>query len=132
MRVDRRTIVSRGFRNRCPNCGGGSLFHGWVRLRRACPDCGMTLEQGEGFFLGSMSLNYGVTVIGYLLPLLLAVAAGWIPVPAGIGLGLAGAVAVPFLLYRSSRSWWLMIYFLALPHELPANGGKGGGEDPPR
>ncbi len=89
----------------------------------------MTLEQGEGFFLGSMAINYGVTVVGYLLPLLVLVGAGWIPVNFGIGLGLGGALLVPVLFYRSSRSWWLMFYFMALPHELPANGGTGRGQD---
>jgi hypothetical protein len=34
------------------------------------------------------------------------------------------------LFYRSSRSWWLMNYYLLFPHHLPANGGKGrAGED---
>ncbi len=89
----------------------------------------MRLEQGEGFFLGSMSINYGVTLLGFLLPVLFLVAAGWIPVNIGIGLGLAGAIAFPFVFYRSSRSWWLMFYFLVLPHELPANGGQGRGQD---
>ena len=32
-----------------------------------------------------------------------------------------GALAVPALLYRSSRSWWLMNYYLFLPNHLPAN-----------
>ena len=105
------------------------MFEGTVRLRRHCPDCGMVLEQGEGFFLGSMAINYGVTVVGFLLPVLLLVAAGWIPVNAGIALGLIGAIVVPVLFYRSSRSWWLMFYFLTLPHELPANGGEGRGQD---
>ena len=43
-------------------------------------------------------------------------------------LGLIGALLFPVLFYRSSRSWWLMLYFMALPHELPINGGKGRGE----
>jgi hypothetical protein len=36
-----------------------------------------------------------------------------------------GAVGVPALFYRSSRSWWLMNYYVLFPHHLPANGGKG-------
>jgi hypothetical protein len=44
---------------------------------------------------------------------------------------LAGVGArIPDPLYRSSRSWWLMNYYLLFPHHLPANGGKGRvGED---
>ena len=89
----------------------------------------MTLEQGEGFFLGSMSINYGVTVMGFLLPVLILAGLGWIPVNLAIGLGLIGALFFPALFYRSSRCWWLMLYFMALPHELPINGGRGRGED---
>ena len=41
-----------------------------------------------------------------------------------------GALGFPILFYRSSRSWWLMNYYLLVPHHLPANGGKGrAGED---
>ena len=32
-----------------------------------------------------------------------------------------GAVLFPILFYRSSRSWWLMNYYLVVPHHLPAN-----------
>ncbi len=129
MNVTRTHIVVRGLGNRCPNCGGDRLFEGRFRLRAACPDCGMTLEQGEGFFLGSMAINYGATVLGFLTPLLILVGLGWIPVNFGIALGLVGALLFPVFFYRSSRSWWLMFYFLALPQELPANGGSGRGQD---
>ena len=40
------------------------------------------------------------------------------------------AIGFPILFYRSSRSWWLMNYYLVFPQHLPANGGKGrAGED---
>ncbi len=34
----------RGWRRRCPNCGGGPLFHGFVRVRRSCAACGEHLH----------------------------------------------------------------------------------------
>jgi hypothetical protein len=41
-----------------------------------------------------------------------------------------GAILVPILFYRSSRSWWLMNYYLFLPKHLPANRGSlAAGED---
>jgi hypothetical protein len=41
-----------------------------------------------------------------------------------------GAFGFPAFFYRSSRSWWLMQYYLLFPHHLPANGGTGrAGED---
>ena len=38
-----------------------------------------------------------------------------------IVLAAIGAVLVPVLLYRPSRSWFLMNYYFFLPHHLPAN-----------
>jgi hypothetical protein len=47
-----------------------------------------------------------------------------------IVLSVIGAIVFPALFYRSSRSWWLMNYYIFLPHHLPANGGSGReGED---
>jgi DNA-directed RNA polymerase subunit RPC12/RpoP len=127
-------IVARGLTNRCPNCGGRTLFKPGTlfQVNRECPACGFVVERSndEGFFLGSMSLNYGVTLVCYLTPVALL----WYKkvigdTPAVILAGL-GAILFPVLFYRSSRSWWLMNYYLFLPHHLPANGGKGrGGED---
>ncbi len=88
----------------------------------------MVLERGEGFFLGSMSLNYGVTLVAFLTPVLVAALRGWIPPNAAVGLALIGAVGFPILFYRTSRCWWLMAYFYCLPHELPAN--RGGFDAP--
>ena len=127
--VTRLQIVTRGLTNRCPNCGGRTLFRADARFRLnpACPACGFALERGndEGFFLGSMSLNYGVTLVVYLLPLALLAYHGVIPLKVAAGLAGVGAVGVPVLLYRPSRSWWLMNYYFFLPHHLPANGGVG-------
>lgn len=38
-----------GLRRRCPRCGGGRLFHRWLKLRENCPSCGLRylLNQGD-------------------------------------------------------------------------------------
>ena len=134
MNVTRGQIVSRGLLNRCPNCGSRSLFKAGTlfEINKQCPVCGFQFERNndEGFFLGSMSLNYGVTIIGFLVPVLLLWIFKVIGDRTAIVLAGIGAVGFPALFYRSSRSWWLMQYYFFLPHHLPANGGKGrGGED---
>ncbi|HEY3756353.1 MAG TPA: DUF983 domain-containing protein [Opitutaceae bacterium] len=123
MPVTRPQIIKRGLTNRCPNCGQKSLFKAGTlfELNRACPHCGLKLERDEGFFLGSMSLNYGVTCVGYLLPVGLLAYNQAISSTVAIVLAGVGALAVPALFYRSSRSWWLMNYYLVLPQHLPAN-----------
>ena len=34
----------RGWRRRCPNCGGGPLFNGYLRVRKSCASCGEELH----------------------------------------------------------------------------------------
>lgn len=123
MKVSRAQIVVRGLQCRCPNCGSKTLFQEGKRFRvnPECPACGMKIERDEGGYLGSLSLNYGVTLVLYLLPVLLLYVFGILPgIVASVLAGL-GAIVVPILLYRPSRSWWLMNYYFFLPHHLPAN-----------
>ena len=90
----------------------------------------MSLERGEGFFLGSMSINYGITVFCVLTPILVCYLTGVLSGLVAAVLAVVGAVLFPVLFYRSSRSWWLMAYFFFLPHHLPANARElSGGED---
>lgn len=121
--VTRVQIVARGLTNRCPNCGGRTLFQAGTlfQVNRSCPRCGLDIERDEGSFLGSMSLNYGVTLVCYLAPIALLAYEGVIGTTLAAILAVVGAFAVPALLYRSSRSWWLMNYYFFLPHHLPAN-----------
>jgi uncharacterized protein (DUF983 family) len=123
MNVTRGQIVARGVTSRCPNCGGGHLFKTGrlFELNHACPDCGLKFEKDEGFYLGALSLNYGITLVAGLVPVALlwynkVISGSW-----ASGLALGGAVAIPILLYRPSRSWQLMLYYFFFPHHLPAN-----------
>jgi uncharacterized protein (DUF983 family) len=123
MSVSRGQILVRGLTDRCPNCGGKTLFQSGrlFTVNRSCPRCGLPIERDEGSFLGAMSLNYGVTILLFLVPVLLLYLAGVLSGLVAALLAGVGAVAVPALLYRSSRSWWLMNYYFFVPHHLPAN-----------
>lgn len=123
MKVTRGQIIARGLSNRCPNCGAHTLFKPGTRFQvnPECPRCGLRIERGEGFYLGSMSLNYGATLVGFLAPVLWLAWRGTIPVMTAAILACAGSVLVPVLCYRASRSWWLMNYYFFLPRHLPAN-----------
>jgi hypothetical protein len=127
LKVTRAQIVARGLTNRCPNCGGRTLFQPGTlfKVNPCCPVCGLDFGRGndEGFFLGSMSLNYGVTLMFCLTPVMLLAYHDVIAATTAIVLAGVGAILVPALLYRSSRSWWLMNYYFFLPHHLPENGG---------
>jgi uncharacterized protein (DUF983 family) len=123
MQVTRGQIIARGLANRCPNCGGRTLFKQGTlfELDRSCRDCGLKIEKDEGFFLGAMAINYGVTCVGLLTPVVILWYLGVLPGKVAIGLALALAVLAPLALYRSSRSWQLMLYYYFLPQQLPAN-----------
>jgi uncharacterized protein (DUF983 family) len=134
MNVTRGQIITRGLTNCCPNCGAHTLFKTGTlfRINQRCPACGFQFERDndEGFFLGSMSLNYGVTLICFLLPVMLLAYFKVIGVTPAVVVAVVGAFVFPMIFYRSSRSWWLMQYYFFFPHHLPANGGKGrAGED---
>ncbi len=124
-KVSKRQIIVRGLKNQCPNCGRSSLFEKRLTIYKECPRCGLTFDRGEGFYLGSMTLNYGFTIVLYLLPVLFLAVWEVISVRTAVILGGVGALLFPVLFYRSSRSWWLMAYFYFLPKELPANRSDG-------
>ncbi len=123
MKVSRLQVVSRGLRNRCPNCGGATLFRKgtFFQTNSSCPSCGLKIERDEGFFIGSMSINYGVTLVLFLTPVMILAYKGVLGTTAAVAIAGLGAVGFPIAFYRSSRSWWLMQYYLLFPLHLPAN-----------
>jgi hypothetical protein len=123
MKVTKGQIFNRGITHCCPNCGAHKLFKAdsFFALNPECPDCGLKIERDEGFFLGSMSLNYAVTTVGFLFPVLMLYLVGVLSGTVAAVIAGAGALGFPVLFYRSSRSWWLMSYYFFLPHHLPAN-----------
>ncbi len=43
--------IVRGLRCRCPNCGEGALYQGFLNLRPTCPACGLDygfIDSGDG------------------------------------------------------------------------------------
>lgn len=133
MKVTRIQIIRRGLTNRCPNCGARTLFKAgtFFQVNRQCPTCQFQIERDgdEGFFLGSMSLNYGVTLVCFLVPIMLLAYNQVIGVTTAVVVAGLGSVVFPAVFYRSSRSWWLMNYYIFFPHHLPANGKSPIGED---
>ncbi len=122
-------ILARGLTLRCPNCGARSLFRGLVGMNERCRVCGLLFEREEGFFLGSMVFNYVITalVAGVVPCIILLAGLAYAPLREQVelfGAAVVGGIALPFLLYRPSKSLWLMTYYVFLPGDLPANGGR--------
>lgn len=114
-------MLARGFRRRCPWCGGSGLFTGWLAMRDQCPTCGHRFERagGEAFFLGAMVINFAATE-GVLGLLLLASFVLTLPDPP---LLLLCAVAVPLMIlspiafYPFSRTIWAAFDIMMRPPE---------------
>lgn len=85
----------------------------------------MRWDWDEGAFLGSATLNYGVTVFGLILPGIFVALAQDVPGRWIVAGAAAATFIIPLLLYRPSKSWWLMCYYFFLPHHLPANRDAG-------
>ena len=105
----RLTALRRGLALRCPRCGFGRLFRGWFRMHEACPACGASFMPEPGFYLGSIYVNYGVTVLvtGGLYALL--VAGCGVSAERALAACLAVAVILPVVFFRHARSLLLAL-----------------------
>lgn len=119
-------IFSRCALGRCPNCGQpvrpASHQGFWSRLTdtpSACGHCGMVLRRKEGFFLGAIVWNYGLTAFGVLPILLFGYAQGWVSGLTAVKIAAATALLVPPFLHPFAWRLWLGTYYGWLPEQLP-------------
>jgi uncharacterized protein (DUF983 family) len=102
-------MLVRAVRLRCPRCGEGRLFRGLFRMHDACSGCGASFRREQGFYLGSIYINYGATVIGTgALYALLVLGLGWSH-RAALAACLAAAIAFPVWFFRWARSLLLAL-----------------------
>jgi uncharacterized protein (DUF983 family) len=97
----------RALRLRCPRCGRAPLFRGWFTMNLLCAVCDLTFERAQGYWVGAIYVNYGVTVtIAVAGGFLLWTRAGIDPVRQ-LTLWIPFVVAFPLWFFRYSRSLWL-------------------------
>jgi uncharacterized protein (DUF983 family) len=130
------TILGRTLRLRCPRCGQGKLFHGYLRMPRECESCGLKFEREPGYFLGSIYFNYGVTALFVTVAVLLLMI--FTKVSERTLLLSLGAFCVlfPMWFFRYARALWMAWDHFADP--LPgatanaSTGTKSASEQRPR
>jgi len=100
-------LLGRALALRCPVCGQGKLYRSWFAMHTECPQCGIRYEREPGFFLGSIYINYGLTVliVAIAYPVLLF-GYGMPETPLLIG-SLAFTLLFPMALFPWARSLWL-------------------------
>ena len=81
----------------------------------------MRIRRGDGYYLGPLCINYGITAFFFLMPVLLLGFSDLIDIKLALAITFIGAFVLPIALYRFSWNCWLMIYYLCLPGELHAN-----------
>ncbi len=63
--------MARGLRRRCPKCGAGRLFHGYMTPRDRCGDCGA--ETGR-IYTADVAPYFTILIVGHIIvPLILMV-----------------------------------------------------------
>lgn len=90
----------RGWRRRCPACGKGALFDGYLKVRSACPSCGEDLhhqraDDGPAYMT--------ILIVGHLMaPLMLWIFVAYRPTPLTMIIGFTlGCISLSlFLLPR--------------------------------
>ena len=131
--ADGQRTVARAFRLlvwglclRCPRCGARSLFRTWFSMYERCAVCHLRFEREQGYFLGAMYINYGVTVV---LALIGSFALEWwtaVSLAQQLLLWAGFCALFPVLFFRYSRSLWLAFDHIFDPVE---DQGLGDGDD---
>jgi uncharacterized protein (DUF983 family) len=124
-----RSLVWRALALRCPVCGQGRPFSSWLGLRERCGVCAYRYERESGYWLGAMTLNYGL-VGGLCLVLLVALPLWTWPAWAQVAFWVLAASAAVVALFPYSRLLWIVFDFLFLgppkPEDFPdGEGGPG-------
>ncbi|MGA0133328.1 MAG: hypothetical protein ACO3ND_03110 [Opitutales bacterium] len=125
LKVTRSDVLLRGLRCACPNCGGRGLLASWFRLAPACRHCGMDLARSHGFYSGTTSIGYVAAILVILLPLCFLVVHDVVSARAAVLIGMFGSAAFIVGIYPVMLCWMVAACHLALPGDLPANGGSG-------
>ena len=121
--IDLLIRISTALRLRCPRCHDGKLFVGLLRMSDHCPACGLKLEPEPGFYLGSIYVNYALTVLTTTVNFVLLVF--------GVGLSkdlvIRGCLAFSFLFplwfFRYARSLWLSLMYQVNSSDFTTPGG---------
>lgn len=84
-----------------------------------CPRCGLRFEREEGYWVGAMTMNIGVTELLFAVLLVVAITLTWpeIPVWPLVAVGVVINGLFPVLFYPFSKTIWLAVD-LAYLHPL--------------
>jgi uncharacterized protein (DUF983 family) len=108
-------VLGRAVRLRCPRCGEGELFRGWFTMPARCTFCGIAFEREQGYFVGAIYVNYGVTVVIAVAGYLVLWSRTTISTAAQLALWIPFVIVFPLWFFRYSRAVWLALAYLFDP-----------------
>ena len=102
-----------GFRGRCPKCGEGSLFKGFLEIAPRCDVCGTSFENAD---VGDGAAVFVMFITGFLIviPALLLEVAAEPPVWVHLILWLPLVLIVSMVLLRPAKG---LLYALQFKHD---------------
>jgi uncharacterized protein (DUF983 family) len=107
----------RALRLTCPRCGRASLFRGWFRMNVVCAACDLRFERAQGYWVGAIYVNYGVTVMIAVTGFFLLREWPGLETPGQLALWVPFVLVFPLWFFRYSRSLWLGLEYGLNPDE---------------
>ncbi len=111
-----RSIITLSLKGRCPHCGVGRLFNGFLDVKDMCPECGFDfgmIDSGDGPAVFAIFIAGFLIVIAALYVELAYQPAYWIHVALWFPLG----VAVPLALLRPLKAWLFAMQYRYKAHQ---------------
>lgn len=116
-------LLQRGLGLCCPRCGARSLFRSWFTMYERCAVCQLRFEREQGYFVGAMYINYGVTVVLILLGYFALEWQARVSLAQQLILWCSFAIVFPLVFFRYSRSLWLGFDYFFNPDDDAGSAG---------
>ncbi|MDQ3879276.1 MAG: DUF983 domain-containing protein [Actinomycetota bacterium] len=105
------SLLVRGFRKRCPMCGGKGIFASWSELKEHCPTCGYTFVREDGYWVGAMIVNFAAAEIWFFALFVGVIIATlpdipWQPL---LAIALVTNGVLPIVFYPRSKTVWMAL-----------------------
>lgn len=111
--------------NRCPSCGEGQLFQGWMKLRETCERCGARYERWIGSWTGPVVGGYGIGAAVAVVLILLLHGMGKLVPGAEWGIALVSCAVVLATMRPVKAAWIALLYDWGWIYPDPAPGSTG-------
>lgn len=120
------TLLGRGLKKRCPQCGRGRAFQSFFKMREECTNCGYVFEREEGYWVGAVIMNFVFVEVWFAVLFVFVVFAtlpdiAWLPL---LIVAIVTNGILPVLLYPHSKTLWMAIDLHFHPEKMDPQRGS--------